>query len=143
MTRGVPSETAVSSETSDIWSHLDDLDPAALTQLLLSCGAGDVKAFETFYRLTSPVIATLVAARRLSPATADAVVVEVYVSIWRRAPTFSTSGCSVWQLTLNILLDALARVEELKQPDSGSVPAAHSPQPAPSDRRRWRRRSDQ
>jgi DNA-directed RNA polymerase specialized sigma24 family protein len=83
-----------------------------LTQLLQRCGKDDVNAFETYYRLTSPILATLVAARRLSPAMADAVLVEVYVTIWRRAHTFPDSGCSVWQWTLTILLDALEQATE-------------------------------
>jgi hypothetical protein len=107
-----PDHGPLPSDPSDTLSHLDRLTPALLTRLLLSCGKGDVEAFETYYRLTSPVLATLVAARRLPPVTADAVLVEVYVTIWRRAHTFADSGCSVWQWTLTILLEALGQAKE-------------------------------
>ena len=95
--RQAPDHGALPSDPTETLSHLDGTTPARLTRLLLSCGEGDLEAFETYYRLTSPVLATLVAARRLPPATADAVLVEVYVTIWRRAQTFPDSGCSVWQ----------------------------------------------
>jgi len=107
--RTSPWQDSLPSDSSETLSHLDGLTPARLTRLLLRCGEGDIDAFDTYYRLTSPVLATLVAARRPTPATADAVLVEVYVTIWRDAHTFPDSGCSVWQWTLSILLDALGQ----------------------------------
>ncbi len=131
--------SAAYSESRDTRSHLDGLNPAELARLLLQCEKGDIDAFDTFYRLTSPVLATLLAARwRLSPAAADAVLVEVYVTLWRRAHTFPDSGCSAWQWTLRTFLDALARSDENQSTPSLTV--ARPSQPATNKPRLWRRR---
>ena len=94
----------------------DDLAADHLTRLLLRCGQGEVDAFATFYRLTRPVLNASVAARRLPPATVDAVLVEVYVTVWRRAHEFPDSGRSVWRWTLAILKDVLARTDNPNTP---------------------------
>lgn len=107
-----PARSPTPTGPDETWSHLDALVPAQLTALLVRCGAGDLDAFDDYYRLTSPVLDALVAARRLSPAASDAVLVEVYVTIWRRAHLFEASGCSVWQWTLTTLLQTIARADQ-------------------------------
>jgi len=91
----------------------------------------------------------LLAARRLSPTTADTVLVQAYVTIWQRADTFSNSGCSVWQWTLTILLDSLdalvapTRGKEPDMPSTTSLAAKHPLlQPAASEPYLRRRRND-
>jgi hypothetical protein len=110
-----PDYSAVSIGSSGIQSHLASLDPAYLRDLLLRCGDGDREAFDEYYRLTSPVLASLIAARRLPPSEADSILIDVYVTIWRRANRFQISGRSVWQWTLTVLLDTLSL--RLNRPD--------------------------
>ena len=99
----------------DIRSHLAGLDVAHLHTLLLRCGQGDQEAFAAFYQLTSPVLAALVAARRLPPHAAETVMVDVYVTIWRRARRFAGSGCSVRQWTLTLLTNTLTDSHRSRQ----------------------------
>lgn len=102
--------------TRDLERYLAGLDSNVLTALLRRSGNGDREAFARFYSLTSPALAALIAARRLPPPETDAVLVQTYVSIWRRSDTFAVSGCSVWQWTLMILIDALPRPEAPSRP---------------------------
>jgi len=137
-----PDFGAVSIGASGIQSHLASLDPAYLNDLLLRCGDGDREAFDEYYRLTSPVLAILIAARRLPPSDVDSILNEVYVAIWRRASRFRTSGRSVWQWTLTVLLDTLSL--HLNRPDlaqsdrTSAIAAAGGERTRPSGARRKR-----
>lgn len=124
--------------------HLNDLDSTVLRDLLLRSAVGDQEAFEQFYRLTSPVLMAVIAARRLPSPAVDTLVVETYVAIWCHAPAFAGTGHSLWQWTLTILTDVLSRpLPEQDRPRSTGRP---QPTLRPAGRAAttsfWRHRKD-
>ena len=65
--------------------------PGFITELLLRCGQGDEAAFGRLFDLFhAPVAAALRQSGR--PETVEELVHEVFVRVWRHAPTFVPGG---------------------------------------------------
>ena len=81
-------------------AHVDSR-PGLEQQLLLS-GRGDVEAFAGVYDELAPRVFGLVTCLVHDAATAEAITEEVFLEVWRRAPTYdpTTSSARAWVLAL-------------------------------------------
>jgi RNA polymerase sigma-70 factor (ECF subfamily) len=115
---------------------------ARLEGLLAACAAGDRRAFETLYRLTSPrlfAVAVRMVERR---ALAEEVLQDCYLSIWNNARSYrrELAAPMTWMIAIvrNRCLDGLRRakpVELVQRRDEADDPfdALPSDEPTPLD----------
>ena len=83
-------------------SHVHVPPRPGLEQLLLLSGRGDVEAFAGVYDELAPRVFGLVTCLVRDAATAEAITEEVFLEVWRRAPTYdpTTSSARAWVLAL-------------------------------------------
>lgn len=104
------------------------LDPARLESLLNDCARGQEAALAELYKLTSPhlfALATRMLKRRDS---AEEVLQECFISIWRHAASFSAerSQAMTWmtRIVRNRCLDQLRRPDFERPDPDGAIEAA-------------------
>ena len=104
------------------------LDPARLESLLNDCARGHEAALAELYKLTSPhlfALATRMLKRRDS---AEEVLQECFISIWRHAASFSSerSQAMTWmtRIVRNRCLDQLRRPDFERPDPDGAIEAA-------------------
>ncbi|HEX4051337.1 MAG TPA: sigma-70 family RNA polymerase sigma factor [Steroidobacteraceae bacterium] len=89
---------------------------AELDRLLQQCGRGDQGAFAELYRRTSPRLFALCLRMLRDRGTAEDVLQDSFVTVWRRASTFdATRGSAIsWLITLtrNRAIDRLRAQRE-------------------------------
>lgn len=114
--------------------------------LLLACAGGDSEAFEAFYLVTRARLALLVRKMVWDRVEAEEVLQEVYIKVWRFAPSFDREKSSVWAwlsaVVKNHCTDHLRqctdrRARECKldawtDGDEGGSPLDRVPSPSPT-----------
>jgi RNA polymerase sigma-70 factor (ECF subfamily) len=75
---------------------------ALLNDLLVASGHHDEAAFAQFYELTSPWIYYLLVRRTGSTVRAENALCNVYVAVWRQAPSFASieKSALAWVTTI-------------------------------------------
>ena len=101
-------------------------ESAGLDVLVGKVARGDAQAFERVYDEVSPAVYGL--ARRVvrDPARAEDVTQEVFLEVWRKAPSFDASlgKAKTWVMTIahRRAVDAVRRSESQKRQDQHSAP---------------------
>ena len=76
--------------------------------LLVAAGHGDLDAFAAFYDRTSPTVFWLLCRAMGRSARAERVTQDVYLKLWRDAPSFAATGRSAWSAVMSEVHRALA-----------------------------------
>ena len=101
------------SSPADPRPETEQAEPASLDGLLRSAAEGDRAAFAALYDRLSPVV--YAAARiRVTDLTAEAIVFEVFLRLWRTVPHFPRQGLTarVW---VTAMITASVRQERLER----------------------------
>jgi RNA polymerase sigma factor (sigma-70 family) len=113
------------------------LDAADEDDLVRRSAAGDRRAFDELYRLTSPWLLARLRRRCADDDLVADVMQETYLAVWRAAGSFAgsaTSGSAVgwlWTIAANRLVDAFRR--RGRQGQMPAVAAAETVAPAAED----------
>ena len=76
--------------------------------LLVAAGRGDLDAFAAFFDRTAPVTFGMLRAALGHPEWAEHAAEDVYLQLWRTAPTFGSTGRSAWATVVAEVLRALS-----------------------------------